>query len=205
MKTLYINTVTRETTIALYEGNEVVSEIRWPSEHNEAEKLQPSVEALLKQENINIDDVRRIVVCVGPGGFTSSRIGISAVNTWSFAKKLPIAQVSVFDLYRDPEAIIIVSSNSNEGWVQFPGKVPEFQRLDELKTPEQFSFGGLLDDHWKSGLEKRGGSFLQLSEELPKLDGLEFQSELAKPWYYKDANITWSKKHESVRRLNTDR
>lgn len=205
MKTLYINTVTRETTIAMFEGNTVIAEKRWPSEHNEAEKLQPSVEALLKQKNTNVEDIKRLVVCIGPGGFTSSRIGISAVNTWSFAKSIPVAQVSVFDLYRDLEAIIIVSANSNEGWVKFPGQEPEYKRLEELKTPQEFSFAGLLHDDWRSALEKQGGVFLQLPEELPDIDQLEFQSGIVKPWYYKDANITWSKKHESLHRLNTDR
>lgn len=205
MKTLYINTVTRETTIALFEGNVVMAEVRWPSEHKEAEKLQPSVEVLLKQENVSLNDVQRLLVCVGPGGFTSSRIGISAVNTWSFAKRIPIAQVSIFDLYQHPDAIIMVSANSNEGWVKFPGNDPEYLRLEELKTPEQFSFGGLLHDDWTKELEKRGGTFLSLSEELPKLDQLEFHPGIVKPWYYKDANITWSKKHESLHRLDTDR
>jgi|CXWL01.1.fsa_nt_gi hypothetical protein len=205
MKTLYINTVTPQTTIALYEEEQVLTEHRWPSEQNEAEKLQPGVQKLLNDQNLSIDDISRLVVCIGPGGFTSARIGVSAVNAWAFAKNIPVAQITVFDLYQHPETIIIVSSNSHEGWVKLPHQEPAYLRLEDFKPPPQFSFAGLLHEGWRQHLEKHGGTCIELPELLAKLNQLEFQPGIVKPWYYKDANITWSKKHGPVHRLDPDR
>ncbi len=205
MKTLYINTATTSTTIALYDHDKVLAERRWNAEQKEAEKLQPAVEALLKEQDVPVEKIDRLVVCVGPGGFTSVRVGVSAVNAWAFAMKLPVGQVSVFDLYESAEALLVVSANSNEGWVKWPGKAPEFVRLEELKLPGPFLFGGLLHEDWQKTLQSHDGTFLEIPEALPQIDRVEFQQVILKPWYYKDANITWSTKHDPVRRLNPDR
>ncbi|MGE3278218.1 MAG: tRNA (adenosine(37)-N6)-threonylcarbamoyltransferase complex dimerization subunit type 1 TsaB [Candidatus Altimarinota bacterium] len=210
MKTLFLNTVTPHTTIALFEGNQVVAEKRWKSELNEAETLQPAVEALLKDYQLTPDDIQQLIVCVGPGGFTSSRIGVSVANAWVFAKHTPVAQVSVFDLYDLNETVLLISANANEAWVRFPGEEPRFMDRTEFATGEvlspslselrragqpRFQFSGLVHEEWKQSLEELGGTYVELEEQLPSLDGLEFRHEIVKPWYYKEANITWSDKN----------
>jgi len=196
MKTLYINTATRKTTIALFDGNQVVAEQRWPAEHNESEKLQPAVQQLLTKQKLAPDDIGQLMVCVGPGGFTSVRVGVSAMNTWAFVNKIPVAQVSVFDLYPTNESVIIVSANSNEAWVKLPGKDPQWVHQEQLQLPPKFSYGGILNADWERILDKLGGRFLELHEALPDVGALSFREQIVKPWYYKDANITWSAKHK---------
>jgi hypothetical protein len=192
--TFYINTATALTTVALYAGNEVIAEKRWKSELNEAEKLQPAVDELLRSQQLSLDDIRQLVVCVGPGGFTSVRVGVSAINAWSFAKHIPVAQVSVFDLYDLPDTILILSMNSNEAWVSYPGKEPQFLNREHFQQSKPFRFGGLLQPEWKEYLEGAGGTYDDTLEGLPVLEGRQFNHEIVKPWYYKDANITWSNK-----------
>jgi tRNA threonylcarbamoyl adenosine modification protein YeaZ len=192
MKTFYINTVTLHTTIALFEGNQVVAEKRWKSELNEADTLNPEVDALLKSQHLQNEDIQRLVVCVGPGGFTSSRVGVSAVNAWSFVKNTPVATVSVFDLYDEKEMVIVLSTNSQEAWVRFPGKDPQFISREQFKSDSSFIFGGILQPEWKKHLEDLGGTYKKVEEQLPDIRPLEFRQEIVKPWYYKDANITWS-------------
>jgi len=198
--TLYINTATAQTTIALFEGSKVLAEQRWKSELNEAETLQPAAEALLKDQQLTPDDIQQLIVCVGPGGFTSSRIGVSAVNAWAFAKQIPVAQVSVFDLFPKNETVL-VSANANEAWVRFPHKEPKFMNREEFRLfigevgEPRFPFGGIVHEEWKKYLEEFGGTLVKLEEQLPSLEGLEFRQEIVKPWYYKDANITWSEKN----------
>lgn len=205
MKSLYINTATQQTTVALYDGAEIVAEKRWPSQQDEADKLQPAIDELVRSQNLTPDNIQRLVVCVGPGGFTSVRIGVSAVNTWSFAKQIPVAAVSIFDLYPSPEAIAVVSANSNEAWLKLPGHDPQWIHQEHLKLPANFSYTGIVNDAWKKILNDLGGSFADFPEALPKIDALVFEQQIVRPWYYKDPNITWSDKHHAVHRLNTDR
>lgn len=202
MKSLYLNTATQHTTIALYEGHEVVAEKRWPSELDEADKLQPAVDELLRSQNLRPDDIDQLIVCVGPGGFTSVRIGVSAVNAWSFAKHTPVAAVSIFALYPSPEAIVVISANSKEAWLKLPGKDPQWIHQEHLKLPVDFSYTGIVNDAWKKILNDLGGSFADFPEALPKIDALVFEQQIVRPWYYKDPNITWSPKNDKLKTKN---
>lgn len=197
MKSFYINTATRQSGIAIYDGNKVLAKDSWLAEQNESEKLQPAVEKLLKENNLTPDDIDRLICCIGPGGFTSTRVGVSAVNAWAFAKNIPVAEVTVFDLYPGEKSIIVVSANSNEGWVKFPGKKPEFVIKEDLKLPAEFSFTGILNDEWREYLNSRGGEEPSADEKLPPHivgETESFKNKVVLPWYYKDPNITWSDK-----------
>lgn len=200
MLSLYINTATQQTTIALYEGNEVIAEKRWPSQQDEADKLQPTVDELLRSKNLSPDDIGRLIVCVGPGGFTSVRIGVSAANAWSFAKHIPVAVVSIFDLYTSSDSIVVISANTNEAWLKLSGKDPEWVHQEHLKLPATFSYTGIVNDAWKKILDDLGGSFADLPESLPKIDALLFDQQIVRPWYYKDPNITWSEKNTGIKK-----
>jgi tRNA threonylcarbamoyl adenosine modification protein YeaZ len=200
LKTLYLNTISAQTTIALFDGNTALAEKRWKAEMNEAEKLQPEVNELLTSQQLSPDDIQQLVICVGPGGFTSSRIGVSAVNAWAFAKGVPVAQVSLFDLYQVADISLLISANSNEAWVKMPDGQPQFLTREQVNISEPFSFGGVMHDDWKQHLEEQGGTYLELEESLPKLEHLEFRKEMVQPWYYKDANITWSEKNAGIKK-----
>jgi len=202
MNTVYINTSTRLTTIALFDSDTVIAQESWEAKQNEAEKLQPAVDALLTDQKLSPSDVERLVACVGPGGFTSTRVGISAVNAWVFANDIPVAQVTVFDLYPNPDAFIFVTANPKEGWLQKPGEDPQWVTRDGLKLPASFSYTGILDEDWKTYLDERGGTLLELKEQLPDISQLEFSKELVKPWYYKDPHITWSDKNSKLKTKN---
>ena len=178
----------------VFDDEIVLSEKCWPSEHNEAEKLQPEVDKLLKQNELTVDDIEKLIVCVGPGGFTSTRVGVSAVNAWAFAKNIPVAKVTVFDLFEKPETLIIISANPQEGWVKVPGKNPEFITKENFNWPKSFKFTGIVDDDWKNFLKDRDGKFISMTEQLPGVLKLEFSKQIVLPWYYKDPKITLSKK-----------
>jgi tRNA threonylcarbamoyl adenosine modification protein YeaZ len=194
MNTLFINTSTVQTSIALYEGNEVFAQKQWPAEQNESEALKPAVDELLNEQGLSPDDIDQLLVCVGPGGFTSARVGVSAVNAWAFAQNIPVAEVSAFDLFPSDESILFVVANKAESWMMTPNSDAVWVNVEELKLPESFSFSGILNDEWREFLESSGGSFVDAEETVPSLEGLTFSKKIVEPWYYKDPNITWSSK-----------
>jgi tRNA threonylcarbamoyladenosine biosynthesis protein TsaB len=59
-----------------------------------AETLQPLLEQALAQARVGWEDVARICVGVGPGGFTGLRLGISTARALSQGHDLPLAGVS---------------------------------------------------------------------------------------------------------------
>jgi tRNA threonylcarbamoyladenosine biosynthesis protein TsaB len=59
-----------------------------------AETLQPLLEQALEQAGIGWEDVARICVGVGPGGFTGLRLGVATARALAQARGLPIVSVS---------------------------------------------------------------------------------------------------------------
>ena len=98
MRILAFDTATRATTVALDGVGETVLEARDDPPAGErprhAEKLLPLVAALLDQGGIELGDVERIAVGLGPGTFTGLRIGIATARALAQALEIPVVGVS---------------------------------------------------------------------------------------------------------------
>jgi tRNA threonylcarbamoyladenosine biosynthesis protein TsaB len=72
-----------------------------------AETLQPLLEQALAQAEVTWEDVVRICVGIGPGGFTGLRLGISTARALSQGHDLPIVGVSSLEaLARGIELVV---------------------------------------------------------------------------------------------------
>lgn len=61
-----------------------------PGRFNQAEKLLPAISKLLSEQKIKLEKLRAIGVVIGPGGFTSVRIGVAVANGLGYGLNLPI-------------------------------------------------------------------------------------------------------------------
>jgi tRNA threonylcarbamoyladenosine biosynthesis protein TsaB len=64
------------------------------SRGNHAARVLPLLEAALAEAGVGWDDVERIAVGVGPGGFTGLRIGIATARALAQGRGVPLAPVS---------------------------------------------------------------------------------------------------------------
>ncbi len=64
------------------------------SRGNHAARVLPLLEDALAEAGVAWDDVERIAIGVGPGGFTGLRIGIATARALAQARGLPLAPVS---------------------------------------------------------------------------------------------------------------
>lgn len=62
-----------------------------------AQTLQPLLEQVLEQAHASWEDVERLCVGVGPGGFTGLRLGIATARALAQARDLPVVPVSSLD------------------------------------------------------------------------------------------------------------
>lgn len=197
MKTFYINTASKHASIAIYDGNDLIAAETWPSQQNESEMLLPSSKDLFQQSHLSPEDIDRVVVCVGPGGFTSVRVGVSAANAWSLAHNVPLATVNLFDLYKDDSCHLFICANKKEAWWKAPGQDPMFVSQSEWSFSESsFRYDGILNEEWQQFLQEHGGTPGLLQEQFPDISQLEWSQQTVQPWYYKQANITWSAKNK---------
>lgn len=88
--TLVIDTAADVLSVAVLDGSNK------PLAHHEetvwrdmAARLQPEIASVLKEARAEFRDISQICVNLGPGSFTSIRIGLAAVKALSFALAIP--------------------------------------------------------------------------------------------------------------------
>lgn len=90
---LFINTGKRKKTefaLVSEHGDIFISKFKKDFNEKESRKLLPGIEKLLKKQKINWKSLKGIIVVIGPGGFTSLRLGAIIANTLGYVLKIPV-------------------------------------------------------------------------------------------------------------------
>jgi tRNA threonylcarbamoyladenosine biosynthesis protein TsaB len=95
---LAIDTSTSWISLALHDGTLIRYEITWESQHHHTVELAPAVEQLFKQTGTNSQMLTGLAVALGPGSFTSLRIGMAFIKGLALALKLPVMGVPSLDV-----------------------------------------------------------------------------------------------------------
>jgi tRNA threonylcarbamoyladenosine biosynthesis protein TsaB len=94
-----LDTSTPVTTVAVFDpARPVQLELHDDGEKpRHAQTLQPLLEQVLERAGASWDEVERLCVGVGPGGFTGLRLGIATARAIAQAREIPVAPVSSLD------------------------------------------------------------------------------------------------------------
>jgi tRNA threonylcarbamoyladenosine biosynthesis protein TsaB len=124
---LAIDTSTAQVGLALYDGNQILSEMTWTTRQHHTTELAPSIAGLLNRCGVSMDMVSALGVAVGPGSFTSLRVGLSLVKGIALARHLPVIGISTMDIIAaaqpvgtHPLAVVIQAGRKRiaVGWYQ---------------------------------------------------------------------------------------
>lgn len=94
---LAVDTSTQFMGICLYDQGQVLGEMVWKTNRHHTEELAPSIDMLLYRCGVEIKNLSALAVAVGPGSFTSLRIGLSHLKGMSLALHLPMIGVPTLD------------------------------------------------------------------------------------------------------------
>lgn len=99
---LAIDTSTRNASVALADGQRVVTLRAWHSMVNHSTELMPAVADILKSRGVRPAELDAVSVALGPGGFSALRTGLSAAKGLAMAAGIPIIGVGSLDLEAYP-------------------------------------------------------------------------------------------------------
>ena len=99
---LAIDTSTRYAGIALADDRRVIDLQAWHSTVNHTSELMPAVAHLLGRRGLKPASLDAVAVALGPGGFSSLRVGVSAAKGMALAGRLPLLGVGTLDLEAHP-------------------------------------------------------------------------------------------------------
>lgn len=110
MKILSIDTSAKTASVAVTDGEILISECFVNAGLTHSRTLMPMVDNALKQADISIDDIDAFCVNAGPGSFTGIRIGVAAVKGLALTTAKPCAGVSTLEAvaynFTDENAVI---------------------------------------------------------------------------------------------------
>lgn len=95
---LAIDTATKWTGLALYDGRSLLAETGWHSTNTHTVELAPSVADLLRRTGIEATDLAAVAVAIGPGSYTGLRIGLGFAKGLALANQTRLIGVPTLDI-----------------------------------------------------------------------------------------------------------
>jgi tRNA threonylcarbamoyladenosine biosynthesis protein TsaB len=95
---LAVDTSTQWIGLALYDGSTVRGEMCWQTQNHHTVELAPAVDRLLKQTGIKPGEIECFGAALGPGSFTSLRIGLALVKGMALSLRAPVVGIPTLDI-----------------------------------------------------------------------------------------------------------
>lgn len=98
MLTLVIDTCSPYYQILLANNDNIVSHYQAETANQQAEELVLKISASIKDKNFTFQDIKRIIVTIGPGSFTGIKIGLAAALALAYATQAIIITVTTLEV-----------------------------------------------------------------------------------------------------------
>ena len=95
---LAMDTSTQWMGLALFDGWQIFYEKMWRTNRQHTVELVPAVQTAMEETGIEKSALRAVAVALGPGSFTSLRIGLSVAKGLSLALHIPVIGVPSLDI-----------------------------------------------------------------------------------------------------------
>ncbi len=102
---LAIDSSTQWMGLALFDGSQVIGETVWQTHNHHTVELAPSIQEMLNRCGLRSEDLKAIGVALGPGSFTSLRIGLAVAKGMALALHLPVIGVPTLDIVAAAEPL----------------------------------------------------------------------------------------------------
>lgn len=95
---LAVDTSTQWIGLALYDGAQVLNETVWRSHSHHTVELAPALDTLFKTTGVRPEGLQALGIALGPGSFTSLRIGLAVVKGLALSLHLPLVGIPTLDI-----------------------------------------------------------------------------------------------------------
>lgn len=96
---LAIDSSTQWIGIALFDGNLIQYEKIWKASRRHTVELSPAIAAAFQECAISAGVLKAVAVAIGPGSFTSLRIGLAVAKGFALSQHIPIIGVPSLEIY----------------------------------------------------------------------------------------------------------
>lgn len=116
MKVLSIDSSAKTASVAVTDGDTLLSECFVNAGLTHSRTLMPMIDNALRQADLKIEDIDAFCVNAGPGSFTGIRIGVAAVKGLALSSDKPCAGISTLEAtaynFIDENAVICAAMDA---------------------------------------------------------------------------------------------
>jgi tRNA threonylcarbamoyladenosine biosynthesis protein TsaB len=161
---LAVDTSTAQVGLALFDGTQVHGEMTWTTRQHHTTELAPALIELLSRSGNSIEAVSALGVAIGPGSFTSLRVGLSFVKGLALARSLPVIGIPTLDIIAAAQPVV---------------KKPLVAVIQAGRGRIAFGWYKCVKNEWQAQEALRSGTVDELIERIksPTLVAGEFSSE----------------------------
>ena len=94
---LHIETATEICSVALSEGDKIVSVCDNSDGNSHSKNLLPFIDKIMKEANRELKELDGVVVSIGPGSYTGLRIGVSTAKGIAYSLQIPVITVGTLE------------------------------------------------------------------------------------------------------------
>jgi tRNA threonylcarbamoyladenosine biosynthesis protein TsaB len=143
---LAVDTSTTWIGLALYDGVRVLGEMNWQSKSHHTVELSPGITELLKRCGVRAADLQAMGVAIGPGSFTSLRIGLALVKGMALALRIPVVGIPTLDILvaaqpvRDMQLVAVLQAGRGRlaaAWYEVKEGAWQVRTQPEVTTAEE--------------------------------------------------------------------
>ena len=95
---LAVDTSNAQMGLALFDGAQVLAEVAWRSKQRHTVELAPAISDIFVRCGLTMDQLTALGVALGPGSFTSLRVGLALVKGLSMARQIPLVGIPTLDI-----------------------------------------------------------------------------------------------------------
>lgn len=151
---LAIDTATRMTGLALYDGSAVLAEHVWRGAGHHTTQLAPEIGLMLRRLDLDASALTGVAVTSGPGSYTGLRIGMALAKGLALAQGIPLVGIPTLDvlvrgeMIEDGDVLAVIEAGrsrlagvwynkTKHGWeaVSEPKAMTAEDVLAEIKAP----------------------------------------------------------------------
>jgi len=112
---LFINTAdVSKVYLALVNQGKIVHDWEFAAQYQQAEKLLPAIDRMLRKNKIKLKNLRAIGAVTGPGPFTALRIGITVANTLAWSQAILVFGIKLSEFEKAPDLAKLIQCRAQK-------------------------------------------------------------------------------------------
>ncbi len=119
MVSLILDSSNKDLLVALAKDDQIIDEIRYECWQRQSELMVKEIENILLKNKVDKNDIKEVLIGIGPGSFTGVRIALAIAKTMSLALNIPIYPISSLHMMKDDDkpSICLINARSKRSYI----------------------------------------------------------------------------------------